>query len=508
MHVKKFFAILLTTTIFISTIQFSAFASGFIQISSDSPYVGKHLNLNGWVSCTIPSFNGVPLRTPGDAAFYSSKGEIKLNITEDNRSYFENGGHVDVYVRKDSNKLHLNPFDWANFLAYKPKSGSNSFKIKGPQREILKPLNDLIYLFSLNSTFKFVLTLLAGGFVSWHYFIPIGDILENILIYFSASLAIPYIKKILNWACSPIKNLLNNIDDTGVHFDFGIVLTTPDDEFALATTMPKVGEINEKKLKEICEKDKKNKEILKSNKLSGNNDIDKKILSMQQKKLIDSCKYTEEEIDSLKKEKSEKLHKANSKLSASIPINDGFVCRLDKDHPSQTFRLVVNNQLSENNADLFAIALQNNAIELNQNDNRVRFDVVYNALDEKSGINNRLSHTSAETQQKINIMNNIGKQDLITTLFSWIKGLWKNNFVVSNTSNSYNQSDAEDLVRKRNAEYLKKAKKIYKYKLDDQSNRDMIRAKSAYQENKHLKDNITQRIDQNYNALPWYHKVF
>ncbi|MBR1779558.1 MAG: hypothetical protein IJ758_03565 [Clostridia bacterium] len=508
MHVKKFFAILLTTTIFISTIQFSAFASGFIQISSNSPYVGKHLNLNSWVSYTIPSFNGVPLRTPGDAAFYSSKGEIKLNITEVNRSYFENGGHVDVYVRKDSNKLHLNPFDWANFLAYKPKSGSNSFKIKGPQREILKPLNDLIYLFSLNSTFKFVLTLLAGGFVSWHYFIPIGDILENILIYFSASLAIPYIQKILNWACSPIKNLVNNIDDTGINFDFGIVLTTPDDEFALATTMPKVGDVNEKKLNEIRERDTKNKALL--NKVTGSIAEDKKdfFYRKQQKELIDSCKYTEEEIDSLKKEKSEKLHKANSKLSASIPINDGFVCRLDKDHPSQTFRLVVNNQLSENNADLFAIALQNNAIELNQNDNRVRFDVVYNALDEKSGINNRLSRTSAETQQKINIMNNIGKQDLITTLFSWLNGLWKNNFVVSNTSNGYNQSAAEDMIRKRNAEYLKKAEKVYKNNPNVQTNNHMSRANTAYQTNKHLEDNIAQSIDTNYNALPWYQKVF
>lgn len=423
MKIKKLFASILTITILISSLSLSSFARSTIQLNgTNQTYLGKNVDLDSWIKSTIPSFNGIPDRVPGDGAFYSNKGEIKLDINDQNRSYFENGGSVYIFVKKADNCLHLNPINYKNFLAFKPKDGINTFKINGPSQGFSHVFN------SLGKALSFI-------FPNTTTSILLSSIIFCSISCFSSSAAFKFLLfslfgpsalKVTALAAAPIFNLLANTNPNIVNFDYGIVLTDKDDEKVLNPNLPKAGDFNEKALKDFKEQKEKEADVLHK---VGLNTID--IISVKKagypsssESTSASCCYTKQNIDKIKKEIEAHKHITYDKLVNSAPINNGFVCKLDKDHPSQTFRFVVNNQFPDNpnNADLFALALQNNSINLSQTSTNVSFTASYNAIDtEKSDVFARLTNVPFEVQQKINLIQNIGNPGILSKIIDWFR---------------------------------------------------------------------------------------
>lgn len=512
MKIKKIFASILTFSLLISSLPLYSFANGVIQIEGNVPsYLGKNVNLASWINSTSPTFNGVPSRVPGDEAFYSSRGEIKLNINDQNRSYFENGGSVNVYVKKANNKFHFNPLNWSNFLSYKPENGTNSFKINCP---------DLSKVESIESTILFHLDLFKHP--------TIFSLISLLIFYFKTfnsalsfagiSLLFTIAKKILT-NIAPLNNLLNNIKENKIDFDYGIVLTDEKDEFTLNPDLPKVGEINQKALKNWKNENDKNKQILANNGVKNKDSYSLVGIPFGVSKIPKECYYTQIDIDKMKKEKEEHKDIIYSKLAHTSPINDGFVCKLDKDHPSQTFRLVVNNQFpnNPNNADLFALALQNNNINLVQTDSKVNFVAVYNALSSETELNKRLSNVPLETQQKVNLLTSVGEPGFLSKAINWILDLFKNNISLSNSPNVPAGAAAvrppaggaapagipvvTGVYNSRNMDYLRKATELYNRQPSNTNANYLERVNAVLNTNEHLPDNIAQCIDTGYNAL-------
>lgn len=506
MKIKKIFTSILTFSLLISSLPLYSFANGVIQIEGNVPsYLGKNVNLASWINSTSPTFNGVPSRVPGDEAFYSSRGEIKLNINDQNRSYFENGGSVNVYVKKANNKFHFNPLNWSNFLSYKPENGTNSFKINCPDLSKVESIESTI-LFHLD-LFKHPTIFLLISLLIFYF-----KTFNSALSFAGISLLFTIAKKILT-NIAPLNNLLNNIKENKIDFDYGIVLTDEKDEFTLNPDLPKVGEINQKALKNWKNENDKNKQILANNGVKNKDSYSLVGIPFGVSKIPKECYYTQVDIDKMKKEKEEHKDIIYNKLVYTSPITDGFVCKLDKDHPSQTFRFVVNNQFlnNPNNADLFALALQNNNMNLVQADSKVNFVAVYNALSPETELVKRLNNVSPETQQKVNLLTSVGNPSSFEKAINWIFGLFKNNISLSNSTNvpttalpsasestmSSDSLDAQRLaaMKDRNSRLYAQALYNWQHNPNSENNRLLQTAADAYKNNTYLAERFANRIN-------------
>ena len=518
MKIKKFLASILVFTTLVSSLSLPVFADGVKLLNGNAPtYLGKNIDLNSWITYNVPSFNGVPDRVPGDTAFFSNKGEIKLKIDNNNRSYFENGGSLLIYVKKAEKKFHLNPFNWSDFLAYKTENGINSFKINGPSQSLsqlfngnfFQLFNNILSLIYPNSASSFFISSLIFTTLAWCF--SWGTAFKFAL----SSLFAPSLVKLATIIGAPVFNLLANTNPNNVNFDYGIVLTDKDDEQVLNPNLPKEGEINEKALGDWKKQTDKENKILVDNKLKSSEAPLLGGIGIYGPKIPKNCYYTQQDIDKMKKTIDEHKAITYAKLASSAPINDGFVCRLDKDHPSQTFRFVINNQFPDNpnNVDLFALALQNNYISLTQNDSRVDFIAAYNAINPNSDVNSRLTNVPLEVQQKINLIQNVGAPGFLTKAIDWICSL-KNHFTLSdgNTTTTPPAPEgaprAQEVINSRNMDYLRKATELYQRQPTNVNASYLTRVTATLRTKDHLADNIAQNIDVAYNRLfsqrHWY----
>lgn len=552
MKIKKFLASILVFTIAISSLSLHVSANTVAQITGNNlVYSGKNVDVASWITSTIPSFNGVPNRVPGDVAFYSGKGEIKLNITDQNRSYFENGGSVKVYVNKACDAWNLNPLHWfSDFLAFGPKNGTNSFSFK-----IDRPNPSFFSLSKIISPALLDNPLSNLAFFGIDFFLFKYKSGKSGTLFALSYLLYPAIKRL--WKCifNPVYNLADNLNDNKVAFDYGIVLTDNADETVLNPNIPKVDDINEKLLSDKQKKEEKEKDILKKYNIKSNDTYYITYTGEYvSKKNPSNYRYTKEDVNKIKKDIEEHKPATYAKLANTRPINDDYVCTLDKNHPSQTFRFVINNQFpgNPNNADLFALALQNNSISLNQDDSKVSFIVAYNAISPNSYINTRLTNVPEEIQRKINLINNIGTPDTLSKIYNSIRNFFKNHLTLGDKipvvpqgeqqrqqqqqqnqqqqnnnpgAAGANQADAgvnaggEDdpfiaaatqAVRNRNAQLLKEATAVYKNDPSNANANNMKRASDAYKANEPLGQNVAQNIHNAYQQIPaapqrhWY----
>ena len=378
MNVKKIISTCLAISICSTSITVSSSAiSNFKSTTKASPYSGKVIDIENWVDISIPNFNGVPYSNPSNTVFYSGKGELKLKINENNRSYFENGGSVAIAINQPKSQLHLNPFDWKNFLSFKPATDNNKLAIIASENSLVP--HDIKVLVNKVESIPQSIQLFVPPIVytaavlSGHYSPFKHGILTNILML--APFPIFNLLKSFTINClvpsaAPLINLIQNVVPSNeIGAKFGVVLTSKDDEIGLDNSpIPKVGDINDKKLEELARQRKIDKKI--ADKLNRSSPY---IPSSE----MDRVKYTQEDIDDLKEQIEAKKPDALNKLETSMPIRSGVVCKLDAKNPTQTFRFVINNAIEPHNADLFAIALANPSIKLNYNNSYIAFDAFY-----------------------------------------------------------------------------------------------------------------------------------
>lgn len=378
MNVKKIISTCLAISICSTSITVSSSAiSNFKSTTKASPYSGKVIDIENWVDISIPNFNGVPYSNPSNTVFYSGKGELKLKINENNRSYFENGGSVAIAINQPKSQLHLNPFDWKNFLSFKPATDNNKLAIIASENSLVP--HDIKVLVNKVESIPQSIQLFVPPIVytaavlSGHYSPFKHGILTNILML--APFPIFNLLKSFTINClvpsaAPLINLIQNVVPSNeIGAKFGVVLTSKDDEIGLDNSpIPKVGDINDKKLEELARQRKIDKKI--ADKLNRSSPY---IPSSE----MDRVKYTQEDIDDLKEQIEAKKPDALNKLETSMPIRSGVVCKLDAKNPTQTFRFVINNAIEPHNADLFAIAITNPSINLNYNNSSVAFDAFY-----------------------------------------------------------------------------------------------------------------------------------
>lgn len=438
MKIKKIFAFILSSAILISSLSLHTSADSVAVINGNNPinFPGQNISLNSDIKCEIKGFSANPYKVPGLPAFISGKCEVKIDpskLSPDNQ-YYGNGGYILIFLIMAHVMLCINFFDWENFLSTKSKNNINTLKINGPKPSILKPLNDAFALFNpfdpTASFISFILWLAGIGFPFWYFNLSIAKILGAI-----GAMVLPPLSnglfKLINKIIAPLNNLLNNTNS--VDFYYGIVLTDKDDELVLdANNLPKPGDINVKALRDWQKKQNKENQILIENhlKAEGSNAFREFMGYNGKIKIPDNCYYTQQDIVKMKQTIEKHKDITYAKLANSTPITDGFVCKLDREHPSQTFRLVINNQFpnNPNNADLFALALKNNNINLAQTDSRINFTAVYTPLASDDDFMARLSNASFETQQKVNFIKNVGDHGFLSKTFSNIIKWFKNHF--------------------------------------------------------------------------------
>ena len=378
MNVKKIISTCLAISICSTSLTVSSSAiSNFKSTTKASPYSGKVIDIENWVDISIPNFNGVPYSNPSNTVFYSGKGELKLKINENNRSYFENGGSVAIAINQPKSQLHLNPLDWKNFLSFKPATDNNKLTIIASENSLvphdIKVLVNKIE--SIPQSIQTIVPLIAyiTAVLSGHYSPFKHGISTNILML--APFPIFNLLKSLTINClvpsaAPLINLIQNVVPSNeIGAKFGVVLTSKDDEIGLDNSpIPKVGDINDKRLEELARQIKVGKKIA--------DKFNRSSLYIPSPEM-DRVKYSQEDIDDLKEQIEAKKPDALNKLETSMPIRSGVVCKLDAKNPTQTFRFVINNAIEPHNADLFAIALANPSINLNYNNSSVTFDAFY-----------------------------------------------------------------------------------------------------------------------------------
>ena len=388
MNVKKIISTCLAISICSTSLTVSSSAiSNFKSTTKASPYSGKVIDIENWVDVNIPNFNGVPYSNPSNTVFYSGKGELKLKINENNRSYFENGGSVVIKINQPKSQLHLNPLDWKNFLSFKPATDNNKLAIIASENSLvphdIKVLVNKIE--SIPQSIQTIVPLIAyiAAVLSGHYSPFKHGILTNILML--APFPIFNLLKSFTINClvpsaAPLINLIQNVVPSNeIGAKFGVVLTSKDDEIGLDNSpIPKVGDINDKKLEELAKQKKIDQKI--SDKIKckpPKSSIFSPSGCKEYEENRNKVTYSQEDIDDLKEQIETKKPDALNKLETSMPIRSGVVCKLDAKNPTQTFRFVINNAIEPHNADLFAIALANPSINLNYNNSSVTFDAFY-----------------------------------------------------------------------------------------------------------------------------------
>ena len=392
MNVKKIISTCLAISICSTSLATNSSAiSNFKSTTKASPYSGKVIDIEKWVDVSIPSFNGVPYSNPCNTVFYSGKGEFKLKIDKDNRSYFENGGSVTITIKQPKSQLHLNPLDWKNFLSFKPATNNNKLAIVSSENSIV-PHDIKVLVNKIESTPQSIQAIVPpiiyiAASLSNHFSPSEHSILTNALMlapFLVFNLLKFFTIKYLATSVAPLINLIQNVvPSKEICAKFGVVLTSKDDEIGLDNSpMPKVGDINGKKLDELARQKVIDRKIsdkinCKTPKYSMFSEFD------HREKAI----YSKEDIDDLKEQIEARKPDALNKLETSMPIRSGIVCKLDAKNPVQTFRFVINNAIEPHNADLFAIALANPNINLNYNNSSVTFDTFY-SYNSDSLINN------------------------------------------------------------------------------------------------------------------------
>ena len=432
MNVKKIISTCLAISICSTSITVSSSAiSNFTSATKASPYSGKVIDIENWVDISIPNFNGVPYSNPSNTVFYSGKGELKLKINENNRSYFENGGSVTIAINQPKSQLHLNPFDWKNFLSFKPATDNNKLAIIASENSLvphdIKVIVDKIESIplSLQLIVPPIVCLVASSFghfsltehsISTNALMLAPFLIFNLLKSFTINCLVP--------SAAPLINLIQNVVPANeIGAKFGMVLTSKDDEIGLDnSSIPKVGDINDKKLEELARQIKIDKKIADKLKRSS------PYISSSE---VDRVKYTQEDIDDLKEQIEAKKPDALNKLETSMPIRSGVVCKLDAKNPTQTFRFVINNAIEPHNADLFAIALANPSINLNYNNSSVTFDAfyAYNSDSLRNNISKEIPNDPA-LAEKVKVLTDTGTSKYWWDRFSNSISQW---FTIENT---------------------------------------------------------------------------
>ena len=379
MNVKKIISTCLAISIFSTSLTVSSSAiSNFKSTTKASPYSGKVIDIENWVDVNIPSFNGVPYSNPSNTVFYSGKGELKLKINEKNQSYFENGGSVTITINQPKSQLHLNPLNWKKFLSFKPATDNNKLAITSSENSLvphdIKVLVDKIRSIPaivqiLAPPIAFIAAVQSGHYIPSEHNRSTNALMLTPLVLFNA---LRYVT--VRWlvpCAAPLINLIQNVVPSNeISAKYGVVLTSKDDEIGLDNSLiPKVGDINYKKLEELARQKKIDQKILDKIKCYPSRTYYEEIKN--------SVKYSQEDIDDLKEQIEAKKPDALNKLETSMPIRSGVVCKLDAKNPTQTFRFVINNAIEPHNADLFAIALANPNINLKYNNSSVTFDTSY-----------------------------------------------------------------------------------------------------------------------------------
>ena len=387
MNVKKIISTCLAISIFSTSLTVSSSAiSNFKSTTKASPYSGKVIDVENWVDVNIPSFNGVPYSNPSNTVFYSGKGELKLKINEKNQSYFENGGSVTITINQPKSQLHLNPLNWKKFLSFKPATDNNKLAITSSENSLvphdIKVLVDKIRSIPaivqiLAPPIAFIAAVQSGHYIPSEHNRSTNALMLTPLVLFNA---LRYVT--VRWlvpCAAPLINLIQNVVPSNeISAKYGVVLTSKDDEIGLDNSLiPKVGDINDKKLEELARQKKIDKKITDKIKFNPIRPSIRLPLDRDDEENKNSVKYSQEDIDALKEQIEAKKPDALNKLETSMPIRSGVVCKLDAKNPTQTFRFVINNAIEPHNADLFAIALANPSINLNYNNSSVTFDTSY-----------------------------------------------------------------------------------------------------------------------------------
>lgn len=429
MSIKKIISVFLTICICSTLLTIDTFANCLMSVNGEVPYAGKAVDINNWVNVTIPKFNGTPLASPDRAVFYSSKGEFKLNITDENRSYFENGGSVIVSLTPSKAKFNLNPLNWSRFLSYKPVDNKNKLDIV-VSRKTLLPYDIKSILRKLQSIPFWVrygavpiLSFLARtfGFLPTFGEDPVTNILMwcPFILITAADYAIEYMPKIF----APVFNLIENVNPSDeISFKYGVVLTSPDDEIGLNDNLPKVGDVNLKaatELKRQKAEDKKLKDITDNSSLQGTPDYIF-TANLANVRSANAAKYSKYDVDELTKARNAKRPGALNKLKTTVPIREGIICKLDAKHPTQTFRYVINDTLDPNTTGLFSIMLANPTKTGTDVDNSsVIFDAYYSY--DISSMGNSISErmkNDPSLSEKVKFLTDTGASDRWFTDFT------------------------------------------------------------------------------------------
>lgn len=385
---KKLIAVTLVFVLFVSSVSKVAMAAGNMSVGTGNVnYSGGNVNLQYFVSGNIPTMQGIPEHSSISDVFYSDQGCFRLKIDDPiYRRLFEDGAKVEVrFANKPAPTLHLNPFNWDKFLSYSPDGGDvNRLSIKGPQ------IKDGVTLLGIQMLWR-TLPELAKALLSC---IPayLSYKVTDLACYLveqsiwggegpSALGYAPAVAGVLTWFNCVYPNSINgflsilkgvikpaiNLKDmfvpaqksSTVDFKYGVVLTDRDDEKALSNNidpLPREGDLDPDYAN--SEEQQKKAKIALKDRLS-------KIPDPVKAKARYPGFFDDEELKLLTKEKARKIAddrkiarvKAQRKLAEARPITEGLVCVLDADHPEQTFRLVMNNNLGGHDADLFSMAL-------------------------------------------------------------------------------------------------------------------------------------------------------
>lgn len=289
-----------------------------------------------------PKFKSIPYSDKDCNVYYSTTGKFQLDVNEEQKQNFSERGYVSVKLREtplEEIGKFKKPFMWAyGKLTGKKPNKYNEFYIHGPN--LSKPT-----------------------FVN----------------YFKQFIPFVHSPKVSFLSC--LKNVLPWNEKDFVKINYGIVLTSKDDEAALNFKAPTTADytkeyLNQKKVNEEREKRQKSnsEKEFETYEYDYIEDITRskagKTEHLVKKKKVNPSNtiqkyYTEEAIKKLKDENGKKKNAVLERLANACQdkyVTKGEIARLSLQNPEQTFRLVINNANGTWDADklsaLFSLAAE------------------------------------------------------------------------------------------------------------------------------------------------------
>ncbi|MDQ5983609.1 MAG: hypothetical protein RUMPE_00633 [Eubacteriales bacterium SKADARSKE-1] len=237
---------------------------------------------------------------------------------------------------------------------------------------------------------------------------------------------------------APAFNLFDAFDlikkSASADFKYGIVLTDRDDEKGLSNDpLPREGDLDPDFA--TSEEQRKKANVLLKERLSKIQDpAEAAQLRARYPRIFDDL-----EVKLLSKEKAQKIsedyksarERSLQKLAKAKPITEGLVCVLDAEHPEQTFRLAMNNNIDGHDADLFSMAL-NAGVNLNTCGKADTLHFIFKhvvpsstgaeALCNDAAFNGTfISEENRKLKEKVDIITGNGKSDGIGfNIINWI----------------------------------------------------------------------------------------